>query len=62
MIRFENQARINLALRKHIYHLRGAITSPTVRAPYTPVDADTLADLADLLQRLELSAHTVVAG
>jgi 4-hydroxy-tetrahydrodipicolinate synthase len=62
MIRFENQARINLALRKHIYHRRGAIASPTVRAPYTPVDADTLADLADLLQRLELSAHSVVAG
>jgi 4-hydroxy-tetrahydrodipicolinate synthase len=54
IIRFENQARINLALRKHVYHLRGAIASPTVRAPYTPVDADTLADLADLLHRLEL--------
>jgi 4-hydroxy-tetrahydrodipicolinate synthase len=54
IIRFENQARINLALRKHIYHLRGAIASPTVRVPYTPVDADTLADLADLLHRLGL--------
>ena len=38
-------AAINLALRKHIYHLRGVIASPRVRAPYAPVDADTLADL-----------------
>ncbi len=55
LIRFENQPRINLALRKHIYHRRGAIDSPRVRAPFTPVDADTLADLDDLLRRLALA-------
>ncbi|MFN2445231.1 MAG: dihydrodipicolinate synthase family protein [Vicinamibacterales bacterium] len=54
LIRFENQARINLALRKHIYHRRGAIASAHVRAPHTPVDEGTLADLADLLARLGL--------
>lgn len=54
LIRFENQPLINLALRKHIYHLRGAIASPRVRAPYMPVDEDTLADLDDLLVRLGL--------
>lgn len=54
LIRFENQARINLALRKHIYHRRGAIASPHVRAPFTPVDDETLADLSDLLERLGL--------
>jgi 4-hydroxy-tetrahydrodipicolinate synthase len=54
LIRFENQPRINLALRKHIYHLRGVIASSRVRAPFTPVDPDTLADLDDLLTRLEL--------
>jgi 4-hydroxy-tetrahydrodipicolinate synthase len=54
VIRFENQPRINLALRKHIYHLRGVIATPRVRSPFTPVDADTLADLDDLLARLEL--------
>lgn len=58
LMRFENQARINLALRKHIYHRRGAIASPHVRAPFTPVDKDTLADLADLLERLGLNVHT----
>ena len=45
LIRFENQPRINLALRKDIYQRRGAIASPRVRAPFTPVDAETLADL-----------------
>ena len=44
IIRFENQPRINLALRKHIYQLRGVIASSRVRAPFTPVDADTLKD------------------
>lgn len=60
LIRFENQPRINLALRKHIYHRRGAIASPRVRAPYTPVDADTLADLTDLLERLGLQTTAAV--
>jgi 4-hydroxy-tetrahydrodipicolinate synthase len=56
LIRFENQQRINLALRKHIYQLRGVIASARVRAPFTPVDADTLKDLDDLLRRLKLPA------
>jgi 4-hydroxy-tetrahydrodipicolinate synthase len=54
IIRFENQPRINLALRKHIYHLRGVIASSRVRSPFTPVDADTLGDLDDILERLAL--------
>jgi 4-hydroxy-tetrahydrodipicolinate synthase len=56
LIRFENQPLINLALRKHIYAKRGAIVSPRVRAPYTPLDEDTLADLEDLWARLKLSS------
>ena len=55
IIRFENQPRINLALRKHINHRRGAIASPRARDPFTPVDPGTLADLDDLLERLGLS-------
>jgi len=61
LIRFENQPRINLALRKHIYHLRGVIASPRVRAPFSPVDAGTLADLDDLLRRLALAPKAVVS-
>jgi 4-hydroxy-tetrahydrodipicolinate synthase len=56
IIRFENQPRINLALRKHIYQLRGVIQHSRVRAPFTPVDADTLKDLDDILARLDLLA------
>lgn len=59
LIRFENQPRINLALRKHIYHLRGVIASPRVRAPFSPVDDGTLADLDDLLRRLDLMPSAV---
>jgi 4-hydroxy-tetrahydrodipicolinate synthase len=55
LIRFENQARINLALRKEIYQRRGAIASARVRAPFTPVDEATLGDLDRLMQRLALS-------
>ena len=54
LIRFENQPRINLAIRKHIYHRRGAIATPRARAPFAPVDAETLADLDDILRRLDL--------
>lgn len=54
LIRFENQPFINLPLRKHIYHIRGAIASPRARSPFMAVDDETLADLDDLLTRLEL--------
>jgi 4-hydroxy-tetrahydrodipicolinate synthase len=54
LIRFENQPRINLAIRKHIYHRRGAIATPRARVPFAPVDAETLADLDDILRRLDL--------
>ncbi|MGE3274057.1 MAG: dihydrodipicolinate synthase family protein [Vicinamibacterales bacterium] len=55
LIRFENQPRINLTIRKHIYHRRGAIASPRARAPFAAVDDQTLADLDDILRRLELA-------
>lgn len=55
LIRFENQAGINLALRKHVYHLRGAMASPRARAPFTPIDETTKAELAELLARLGLT-------
>lgn len=54
LIRFESQPRINLAIRKHIYYLRGAIASARARFPAAEIDAGTLADLDDLLKRLHL--------
>jgi len=55
LIRFENQARVNLAIRKHLYHRRGALASPRARFPAMDLDAGTLADLEDLLRRLGLA-------
>ncbi len=55
LIRFENQPGINLALRKEVYALRGVIASPHVREPYMRVDDGTLADLQDILARLNLT-------
>ena len=54
LIRFENQPRINLALRKHIYALRGAMASAHARFPAAELDAGTISDLRDLLARLGL--------
>jgi 4-hydroxy-tetrahydrodipicolinate synthase len=60
LIRFENQQRINLAIRKHIYHLRGVIASSRARAPFTPVDPDTLKDLDDIVQRLDIQVEATL--
>ena len=54
LIRFENQALLNLPIRKHIYMRRGAMASDKVRAPGPTLDDQTKADLDDLLRRLGL--------
>jgi len=51
----KHQAGINLALRKHVYHLRGAIATPRVRAPFAPIDEATKSELAEILARLGLA-------
>ncbi len=62
LIRFENQAGINLALRKHVYQLRGAIASPHVRAPFTPLDETSKAELRELLELLDLEVAAPTPG
>ncbi|HEY6569042.1 MAG TPA: dihydrodipicolinate synthase family protein [Candidatus Limnocylindrales bacterium] len=57
VVRFENQAILNLAIRKVVYQRRGAIAHATLRAPGMPPDAGTLADLDDLLRRTGLHQH-----
>jgi 4-hydroxy-tetrahydrodipicolinate synthase len=57
MIRFENQALLNLPIRKLIYQRRGAIAHATVRAPGSAADAGTAADLDALLARTGLDRH-----
>jgi 4-hydroxy-tetrahydrodipicolinate synthase len=57
LIRYENQPGINLAIRKYIYMQRGAIAHAHVRAPSSPLPADVIADLHDIVTRLRLSHH-----
>jgi 4-hydroxy-tetrahydrodipicolinate synthase len=53
LIRFENQQLLNLPIRKRIYMTRGAIASDKLRAPGPVLDEQTIADLDDLIARLE---------
>lgn len=57
LIRFENQALLNLPIRKLVYQRRGAIAHANLRAPGGVVDPGTLADLDDVLARTGLSTH-----
>ena len=57
LIRFENQALLNLPIRKLIYQRRGAIAHPTVRAPGVSADPGTVADLEAVLRRTGLDRH-----
>ena len=57
VIRFENQALLNLPIRKLVYQRRGAIAHPTVRSPGSPADPGTVADLDALLRRSGLDQH-----
>ncbi len=54
LIRFENQALLNLPIRKLIYQRRGAIAHAAVRSPGMAPDPGTVADLDDVLRRTGL--------
>jgi len=54
LIRFEAQNGINLAIRKQVYYMQGAMASSQARFPYAPLDEGTQADLEDLIRRLDL--------
>jgi 4-hydroxy-tetrahydrodipicolinate synthase len=60
LIRFENQAGINLPLRKHLYQRRGAIADGRARAPHAQLDAVTLQELDALLGYLGLVTPGIV--
>ena len=56
LVRFEAQLGVTgVAIRKETYKLRGAIASSHVRAPAPTVDAQTLAELSDLVSFLGLN-------
>lgn len=55
LIRFENQAGINLPLRKYIYQQRGAMADASPRRPFPALDATTKDELASILGHLGLT-------
>jgi len=61
LIRFENQAGINLPLRKHIYQKRGAIADGRPRRPYPALDTTTIAELDSILDYLGLKTPGLVS-
>jgi len=62
VIRFENQALLNLPIRKLVYQRRGAIAHATVRAPGVSPDPGTIADLDDILRRTGLDAFAAAGA
>ncbi len=61
LIRYENQAGLNLPLRKLIYQKRGAMDHAAPRRPYPPLDETTLAELDALIEHLGLTVPGPVA-
>jgi 4-hydroxy-tetrahydrodipicolinate synthase len=61
LIRFENQAGINLPLRKHIYQQRGAIALGRPRRPYPALDDTTIEELDSILEHLGLHMPGIVS-
>jgi len=55
LIRYENQPVINLTIRKELLYRRGAMATPLLRKPFTPIDADTHDDLTWVLARVGIT-------
>lgn len=56
LIRYEAQLGVRgIAIRKALFHQRGLITAPTVRAPAIPADPIIQRDLLDIVRALGLS-------
>ncbi len=58
LIRYENQPVINLSIRKALLHRRGAIATPLLRSPFTPIDLQTLDELSWVLARVGIMDAT----
>lgn len=61
-IRFEFQDAIGLALRKHVYVRRGALSDACVRAPAPSLDAGAVEQLELVLRRVGLDSRLTSAG
>jgi len=59
IIRYENSAGVSLAIRKEIMKRRGFISRADVRPPTPPIGDDTLDELSDLMNSLDLSVDSL---
>jgi len=57
LARYEQQAGIGLAVRKHLLHQRGAIASPFIRKPGPKLSAQDVADIDRLVRRQDQRLH-----
>lgn len=55
LIRYENQPIINLTIRKELLYRRGAMATPLLRKPFTPIDAGTHDELTWVLARVGIA-------
>ena len=55
LIRYENQPVINLTIRKELLYRRGAMATPLLRKPFTPIDAGTHDELTWVLARVGIA-------
>jgi 4-hydroxy-tetrahydrodipicolinate synthase len=58
LIRYENQPKINLTIRKELLHRRAAIAYPTPRDPFAPIDAGTYDEITWILKRVGITDPT----
>ncbi len=55
LIRYENQPKINLTIRKELLYRRAAIAHPTLRDPFAPIDAGTYDEITWILKRVGIT-------
>ena len=55
LIRYENQPVINLTIRKELLYRRGAMATPLLRKPFTPIDVGTHDELTWVLARVGIT-------
>jgi len=58
LIRYENQPKINLSLRKELLYRRGAIACPVLREPFAPLDPGTGDEIDWILARVGIGDPT----
>jgi 4-hydroxy-tetrahydrodipicolinate synthase len=59
LIRYENQPKINLTIRKELLYRRGAIAHPALRKPFPPIDAGMHDEIGWIFKRVGITDPTL---